>query len=322
MSESTAAVSLGIDIGGTKIAATAVDADGQILTKLLRPTPEAKIAEQVASMVEEIEGQLSRPVASIGVGAAGFISADRSTVRFAPNIDWRDEPLGQDIARLTGLTTVVENDAAAAAWGEFVFGAGSDASDVLFVTVGTGVGGGIVSNGRLLRGLGAAAEIGHLRVVPDGIACGCGQYGCLEQYGSGTALVRDARHRAQFGDPGAEALVQLAGSIDEIDGPMVTDLAHQGDAFCIDVISTTARWLGQGIASLVAVLDPALVVIGGGVISAGDLLVDPVRDTLAEFLPAARHRPSADVVAATLGNNAGAIGAADLARRAATATDE
>ncbi len=313
---------VGVDIGGTKVAAGLVDADGTILDSVSEPTPAGgKIAALVADLVDRLRDRATAPVAGIGVGAAGFVSADRSTVTFAPNIDWRDEPLGAEIARLLDLPVVVENDANAAAWGEYRFGAGADSDDLLLVTIGTGVGGGVIQDGDLVRGgFGAAAEVGHLRLVRDGRLCGCGQHGCFEQYASGSALVHDARERAASDDPAAAALLARAGGVDAITGPMVTDLAQQGDALCVDLLHDLGTWIGEGCASLAAVLDPTVIVIGGGVGAAGDLVLGPVKAAFEEHLPARFHRRVAEVRLATLGNEAGIVGAADLGRAASDRT--
>jgi glucokinase len=256
------------------------------------------------------------PVSAVGVGAAGYIDADRSTVLFAPNIAWRDEPLGSELTRLTGLPVTIENDANAAAWGEFRFGAGRDVDDQLMVTVGTGVGGGVISGGHLLRGgYGVGAEIGHLCLVPDGRLCGCGNYGCLEQYGSGSALVRETREAAIGTSLLARDLLDRAGGDPQaISGPLITAAAQDGDQFAIEQLRLLGDWLGHGIASLVAVLDPAVIVIGGGVSEAGELLLGPIRDSFGRNLTGRGYRPQAEVRRAELGTRAGVIGAADLAR--------
>jgi glucokinase len=211
---------------------------------------------------------------------------------------------------------VVENDANAAAWGEFTFGAGEDTDDLLLVTVGTGVGGGIVHRGQLYRGgFGIAAEIGHMRIVPNGIECGCGEHGCFEQYASGSALVRVARERVANGDRGTEALKALAdGDLNNITGPGLTELATGGDALSIELLADVGRWIGEGLAILASILDPRVIAIGGGVAAAGDLLLRPVVASFESHLPARSHRPQAEVRLAALGNAAGIIGAADLAR--------
>ena len=212
---------------------------------------------------------------------------------------------------------MIENDANAAAWGEFRYGAGHDVNDLLLVTVGTGVGGGVVLDGELYRGgFGAGAEIGHVRVVPDGILCGCGNHGCFEQYASGSAMVREARIAARGGSLLARGLLDRAGGDPEqITGPLITEAAQQGDPFAAEQLAHTGFWLGEGIASLTAVLDPAVVVIGGGVSEAGDLLLGPVRSAFSAQLTGRGHRPALEIRKASLGNRAGLIGAADLARR-------
>jgi glucokinase len=312
------ALAVGIDVGGTKIAGGVVDEKGAILATARRVSPATDteaIERSIEDLVDELRGTFD--IAAVGIGAAGFVDSTRSTVLFAPNLAWRDEPLRADLEKRIGLPVVVENDANAAAWGEFTFGAGEDVSDSLLVTLGTGVGGGIVLNGELHRGaFGVAAEIGHMRVVPDGRLCGCGNRGCWEQYASGTALVREAREQARQGSLIARTLLDRAGGdVEQITGPLITEAAHDGDEFAKEQLATLGRWLGEGIASLAAVLDPAVVVIGGGVSEAGDLLLDPVRAHYRANLTGRHYRPELEVRAAVLGNKAGMIGAADLARR-------
>ncbi len=310
---------IGVDIGGTKIAAGLVASDGHVVRADSEPTPDdaTGIAAVVAMLVERLLAD-DVEVGGIGIGAAGFVDVDRATVTFAPNIDWLDEPLAEAVSKRVDLPVVVENDANAAAWGEYRFGAGEDTDDLLFVTVGTGVGGGIVHKGMVVRGgFGAAAEIGHIRMVPDGRLCGCGQRGCLEQYASGRALVSDARSRAESDDPQAEPLLAAAGDVEAITGQMITGLARQGDPMCVDLLRDVGQWLGEGIATLAAVLDPSVIAIGGGVAEAGDLLLDPVRRAFEEHLPAREHRKVAELRLAALGTEAGIIGAADLARSGA-----
>jgi glucokinase len=308
----------GIDVGGTKIAGGVVDHDGRVLEKLTVHSPAADveaIEDAITDVVQRLRG--SHDIEAVGVGAAGYVDSTRSTVLFAPNIAWRDVDLRGELEPRLDLPVVIENDANAAAWGEFTFGAGAHVDDFLLLTIGTGVGGGLVLDGRLHRGaFGVAAEIGHLRVVPDGQLCGCGAHGCLEQYASGSALVRNARGEAAAGAPPAQPLLKRAGGeIANIDGPMVTAAARDGDKFAVDLLAGLGRWLGEGIASLAAVLDPAMVAVGGGVSDAGDLLIGPAREAFLRTLPARGNRPELEIVRATLGNEAGMIGAADLSRR-------
>jgi glucokinase len=307
----------GIDVGGTKIAGGIVDSTGKILEELRVVSP----ATDADAMEEAIEGLVTElrtrhDIAAVGVGAAGYIDRSRSIVLFAPNLAWRDLDLKADLERRLGLPVVVENDANAAAWGEFQFGAGHDVDDLLLITVGTGVGGGLVLDGSLYRGaFGVGAEIGHMRVVPDGIRCGCGNRGCFEMYASGTALVREVRAAASAGSLLAADLVDRAGGDPAgITGPLITEAAQHGDAFALEHLAELGRWLGEGIASLTAVLDPSVVVIGGGVSAAGEVLLEPVRQAFAAQLTGRGHRPMLEIRSARLGNRAGLIGAADLTR--------
>jgi len=307
----------GVDVGGTKILGGVVAEDGTIVEELRVISPATDVDAIGAAIISVVTQLSSRhDVACVGVGAAGYIDKSRSTVMFAPNIAWREVNLKSTLEQAIGLPVVIENDANAAAWGEFAYGAGADVDDLLLVTVGTGVGGGIVLDGQLYRGaFGVGAEIGHMRVVPGGILCGCGNKGCLEQYGSGSALVREVRLAAHGGVPQASDLVARAGGDpDKISGPLITEAARDGDPFAIDSLATLGTWLGEGIASLTAVLDPAVVAIGGGVADADDLLLEPVRAAFRAQLTGRGHRPELEIRKASLGNRAGLVGAADLAR--------
>src|SRR5579875_2950392 len=247
---------------------------------------------------------------------AGFVDADRSSILFAPNLAWRDEPLREKVESRVGLPVVVENDANAAAWAEVKLGAARGHDDAMLITVGTGIGAGIVIGGRLYRGRwGIAGEPGHYRVVPGGRLCGCGNRGCWEQYASGSALVAEARDLARRSPTGAVRMLQLAGDNPEaINGPQIRQAALEGDAGalrCYDIVGT---WLGEGLADLAAILDPACFVIGGGVSEAGELLLGPARAAFAAGLTGRTHRQAAEIRLAELGADAGLIGAADLAR--------
>lgn len=311
---------IGVDIGGTKIAAGVVDEDGTILAQTRRdtsPDDVAGIDKAIAEVYLELSG--SYEVGAVGVAAAGFVSADRSSVLFAPNIAWRDYPLRQKVQAILGdedVLIVVENDANAAGWAEFQFGAARDVDDMLMLTVGTGLGGAIVSNGKLVRGAwGVAAEIGHMRVVPGGHYCGCGHEGCWEQYASGSALVRDAQATVIINPERATRLLELAGgNVEKLTGPQVTQAAQEGDPLAVELLTELGRWVGEGAASATALLDPALIVVGGGVADAGELLLAPARKAFAEQLSGRGHRPEAAIVVASMGNDAGLVGAADLAR--------
>lgn len=309
----------GVDIGGTKIAGGVVDAAGNLLAQSRVSSPATDpgaIRDAVVGLVAGLRAD--HDVAAVGVGAAGYVAADRSTVLFAPNIAWRDEPLGEALARRIDLPVVVENDANAAAWGEYRFGAGRSSAHVrhqLMVTVGTGLGGGVVADGRLLRGgFGVAAEVGHLCLVRDGALCGCGNRGCFEAYASGTALVRNAREAATGSPLGAGLLARAGGDAEAITGPLIAGAAAEGDGLAREQVEQLGHWLGHGLASLASVLDPELIVIGGGVSETGELLLEPARRTFRRQLSGRGHRPEAEIRLAELGAAAGVVGAADLAR--------
>jgi glucokinase len=315
-------LTIGVDIGGTKIAAGLVDEHGTIGRRARRETPALSSSAVVAAIVEVtrelavVAAASGEPVIGVGLGAAGFVDETRQVVRFASNLDWREEPLAATVAAEVGLPVVVENDANAAAWGEFRFGAGQGARGLVAVTVGTGVGGGVVLDQHLVRGsFGMAAEFGHMTQVPDGRACGCGRRGCWEQYASGNALLREARGLAAERRAEAGTLLALGdGTPEGVVGRHVTEAARQDDPVALEAFARVGAALGTGIADLVALLDPELIVLGGGVSEAGDLLLAPTRTAFEAALVARAHRPIAALVPATLGNDAGLVGVADLAR--------
>ena len=309
---------IGIDVGGTKVLGGVVDASGNILLEARRETPHeggTALTSTIADVARELMDAYS--VGSIGISAAGFVSSDRKTMLAAPNIaGWNGVDLDAELTALIGLPVVIENDANAAAWGEAAFGAGRGHDHLLIVTVGTGIGGGIVVNGNLYRGgFGTAAEIGHMRVVPEGHLCGCGARGCFEQYASGSALMRHAREAISATPELARNLLSLGdGTVYGLTGKHVTEAAHAGDAVALAAFNTTAQYLGAGIAALSVILDPTRIVIGGGVVDAGEILLEPTRQSLIRHMPFAGRHPYPDIVPAQLGNKAGLVGVANLAR--------
>ncbi|MBA2767696.1 MAG: ROK family glucokinase [Sporichthyaceae bacterium] len=312
-------LTIGVDIGGTKVAGGVVDEDGTILAKHRLSTPArdaVATTEAIVAVIETLRAQ--HEVEAVGVAIAGFVDATRSIVYFAPNLlGWRDGPLRVEVEKRIGLPAVVENDANAAAWGEARFGAARGERFIVCVTIGTGIGGGIITAGELFRGgFGAGAEIGHIQMVENGRQCGCGQRGCWEQYASGGALVRDARERAGESRSDAELLLGLGdGTPEGITGQHVTQAAHAGDPVALAAFRSLGHWVGQGLADLAAVLDPECFVLGGGVSEAGDVLLAPTAAAFEELLTGRGRRPLARVLSAELGNDAGVVGAADLARR-------
>ncbi|MFM1953101.1 MAG: hypothetical protein RL187_310 [Actinomycetota bacterium] len=292
---------LGLDIGGTKIAGARVTSDGRVVGSTSIPTPLSgakDIVDAIGTIVDELGSDDLIP--SMGLAVAAFLNRERDRIFFSPNIDWDGFPLKEAVEQQVGMAVVLENDANAAGWGEFRFGAAADVSSMLMLTVGTGVGGALVDEGRLIvGGFGMAAELGHIIIDPGGRQCGCGNRGCLEQYASGTALMRDARERLE-----RPSLTQ-----DEL-----SLLLRNRDALALESLTSIAHALGRGLASLVSVTDPESVVIGGGVASAGDLLLDPIRESFVDTYVAGSRRPLPGIVAATMGNTAGVVGAAELAR--------
>jgi glucokinase len=311
-------LTIGVDVGGTKVAAGVVDVHGKIIEKLKRSTPAARPDDTADVISEAVLELLERyDVTAVGIGAAGFVDETRSTVLFAPNLAWRDEPVKKRVEERIGRKVIVENDANAAAWAESRMGAARGQQDVMLITVGTGIGAGVVLDGRLYRGRwGSAGEPGHYRVVPDGRLCGCGNRGCWEQYASGNALVAEARELARRSPSAAVRLLQLGGGTpDGIDGPAVTHAAREGDAGALSCFEIVGNWLGHGLADLTAILDPGCFVIGGGVSEAGEMLLRPARAAYESSVTGRTYRRLADVRQAELGPDAGLIGAADLARQ-------
>jgi glucokinase len=312
-------LAIGVDIGGTKVLGGVVDPDGTVIEQARRDTPAddpKEVLERIVEVIEELSAK--HDVEAVGIGAAGWIDADRSTVLYAPNLAWRDEPLRDEVQKRTHHPVVVENDANVAAWAEFRYGAARDASDsMVMFTVGTGIGGGIVLGGDLVRGAhGIAAELGHVLTVPNGHACGCGKFGCLEQYASGNALRRYIREAAIANPDRTKALLaDVGGDPEKLTGPMVTEAAQAGDEVALEGFAQAGYWLAQGLADIVQILDPQILVVGGGVIDAGDLLLAPTRTAYIEALAARGRFPVAEIAAAKMGNTAGVVGAADLARR-------
>jgi glucokinase len=313
-------LAVGVDIGGTKVAAGVVDEDGAVLARARRLTPsKSKEAAAVEATIVEVvqELQATYDIVAVGIGAAGFVDAARARVRFAPHLAWRDEPLRDALTGVLGLPVVVENDANAAAWAEWRFGAGRGESHLVCVTLGTGIGGGMVIEGVPQRGrYGMAGEFGHMVVVPDGRRCECGNRGCLEQYASGNVLGREARELARAGSPVTVSLLErVEGDVEALVGPVVTEAAREGDPCAVELFDDVGRWLGVGLANLAAALDPGTFVIGGGVSEAGELLLGPARESFRRTLTGRGYRPVARIVPAAFGPEAGLVGAADLARR-------
>ncbi len=316
-------LAIGVDIGGTKVAAGVVDRSGAIVRRTRRDTPHRStsplvVEDTIVDCVEELLTAMGDPaeVVAVGIGAAGFVAADRATVVFAPHLSWRNEPLWDALQRRIELPITVDNDANAAAWAEHSFGAARGETHVVVITLGTGIGGALILDSAIQRGRhGIAGEFGHMQVVPDGIRCECGNRGCWEQYASGNALVREARAMIDAGSPVvADLLARLGGDRSALTGPFITESAHAGDATSRELLAEIGHWLGVGMANLAAAFDPGLFVVGGGVSGADEMLLGPARESFRRHLTGRGYRPEAGIVRARLGSDAGLIGAAELAR--------
>ena len=302
------ALAIGVDIGGSKVLGGVVDEQGAVIDTELRVTPGDDVNNTeivIAEVVKVLSGR--HEVAAVGIGAAGWVGTDRATVLFAPHLAWRNEPLRDALQDRIGVAVTVENDANAAAWAEYCFGAARGEPVVVAITLGTGIGGGLVLDGEVYRGAyGVGAEFGHMTMVPGGRRCACGNSGCWEMYASGTALAYDAREIAAAAPAAAHRLVEKAAG-GELSGPVVTAAARAGDPIAIGIYT----------ASLAAALDPSIFVVGGGVSEAGErLLLEPARQAFSETLTGRGYRPVARIAMAQSGPRAGLVGAADLARRA------
>jgi glucokinase len=268
----------------------------------------------IVELVQELS--VDHRIASVGIGAAGWMDLDGGTVLFSPHLAWRNEPLRDNLERLLRRRVLLTNDADAAAWAEWRFGAGRGEQRLVCITLGTGIGGAMVIGGRLERGrYGVAGEFGHQVIMPGGHRCECGNRGCWEQYASGNALGREARELARANSPVAQELLKsVGGDVDAITGAVVTELARKGDRASRDLLEDVGEWLGLGLANLAAALDPGTFVVGGGLCDAGDLLLEPARRAFARNLTGRGFRPAARIERAELGPQAGLIGAADLSR--------
>jgi len=302
---------VGVDVGGTKCLAVALE-EGRMIDERRVPTPvgEPAVLEAVAGVVAEVAG--TTELRGVGIGMPGFV--DRAGVlRFAPNLPGVvDFPIREELEARLGIPVRADNDATCAAWGERQLGAAQGYNDVILVTLGTGIGGGIVAGGSLLRGAnGFGGEIGHMVINTDGPPCPCGQRGCWERYASGSGLAGIAQRAAAEGRA-PRVLARAGGEPAMVRGEHVTVAAAEGDRGAQDVLAELGWWVAQGLADLANVFDPEAFVLGGGLVEAGDLLLNPVRAAFAELLTGAAYRPPVDILPATLGEHAGAIGAACL----------
>ncbi len=302
--------SVGIDIGGTKLLAVRVDADGSVVTDTAQasPTSGPDLIDEVLAAWERLCGP--KP-ASLGVGVPGLVDAS-DTVRFAPNLQGvNGTSLGDALrAALPAVPVWIGNDATAACWAEHQRGAGAGCTEMIMVTLGTGIGGGIVSGGDLLEGSNRyAGEFGHMVVDPNGPRCPCGKRGCWERFASGPGLGFLGREMAVAGE--APRVVELAGGEAEtVRGEHVTVAAREGDGPAIEIMARFAWWVALGLANLANAFDPEVIVVGGGLAEAGDVLIEPTRRAFADLVEGPELRTRLRILPAALGPQAGAVGAA------------
>ena len=313
------ALAIGIDVGGTKLLGGVVDDDGRVIARLRRETPREggrALTALVAELVQQLQKDTREKISQIGLSAAGFVSADRERMLAATNIaGWTGVNLAEELEPMIGARVIVENDANAACWGEYRYGAGRDSRNMIFLILGTGLGGGLITNGELFRGAhGTAAEFGHMRLNVSGPLCGCGARGCFEQYCAGPALMRHVEEAIVAAPERAFELLSYGdGTLAGLTGKHVAAAAADGDRIATTAFKITGEWLGLGLASLVVALDPDLIILGGGVSEAGEILISPARESLRRNASFSGHSLP-PLAAASLGNDAGLIGVADLAR--------
>jgi glucokinase len=307
---------IGVDLGGTKLLAGAVDAGLEVHHRAQRTVAgldQSALLDTTVDAVNEARAAAGADVAAVGFGIPSLIDQRTGTAVVAVNLDLLDVPFRDIMAERLGLPVFVDNDGNVAALAEHRAGAARGASEVVVLTIGTGIGGGLILRGEPYRGaIGSGAELGHTVIDMDGPRCqgNCPNYGCVESLASGTALAREARRIASERPDSGLGRALTAGR--ELAGPLVTELAHDGDAAAIDTLALIGERLGVAIASFVNIFNPQVVVVGGGVIAAGELLLGPAREVVARRA----LRPSRDevrIVAARFGVEAGMIGAAALA---------
>jgi len=309
----------GIDIGGTKIAIALAALDGEVLAKRRLPTPNENgpfaLLEIVSQTLAEMIGENESDLTAIGVGSPGPLDIDHGLILSPSNLrNWDRIPIVEVLSKKFAVPVILDNDANAAALGEFSFGAGRGFKNVFYVTVSTGIGGGVIIDGNIHHGVSTGAgEIGHTIVDPDGVRCNCGSVGCLETVSSGTHLVRLVKEKLDAGEP--TAICDLIADGTELSTQVLLEAVRRGDPVAIDIWDKACRYLAISIANAISLLAPEVVVIGGGISSAGDLLIEPLRRLVPQYVSMI-PKSEINIVTAELGTESGLYGAIELARRA------
>lgn len=308
-----------VDLGGTHLRTAVCTASGEILSHTKTDTQaeqgSERVVQRMADLVQKTIAEYpSERILGVAIGAPGPLNPHTGVIIDTPNLPgFENFPLRERMSKMIGLPVLVENDANAAAVGEHHFGAGKAFAHMVYLTISTGIGGGIIIDNKLLWGAkGLAGEVGHMSLEPYGPRCSCGNIGCLEVLAAGPAIARNAREAIRDGRD-TTILERVPGhDIEQITAQEVTEAAQAGDALARELLAQAGFYIGIGIVNLLHILNPGRVVIGGGVSFAGDLLFEPIRATVAERAPAA-YREGVDIVPAGLGDNAGLLGAAALA---------
>ena len=315
---------IGVDLGGTHVRVAVVDDSGNVCHEHKAASPSDRVEHLVAAVADATADLLAAATAdgldvqALGAGVAALVDDD-GVARYAPNVPaLLNTPLRADLEQATGLRAIVDNDANVAAWGELAHGAMQGMRHALLLTLGTGIGGGIVLDGRVYRGAhGFAAEVGHWQFDPHGRMCACGEPGHWEAWGSGTALGVLAREVTGRGEA-PSVLERAGGKVDLVTGEHVSAAALAGAQDALAILDTFADFVATGFAGLANILDPEAIVISGGLVNLGDVLVGRIRERFPRHVEAPTYRPEIPIIAAQLGDNAGVIGAAVLARQVAS----
>lgn len=308
---------IGIDLGGTFVKYGAVDENGNISKKDKIPTPAGcDYGATVSAIAKAVKGMIADMGVpeSVGIGCPGVIDGEHGMVVTGGNLGWKNMPLASDLGELLGIPVTLCNDANAAAYGEYICGAGKEYRSIVLITLGTGVGSGVIFGGKLFTGeLGAGAELGHEVIRMDGDPCACGRRGCFEAYASASALVRQTKN-AMVAHPESKMWELCKGSVDNADGRTAFDGMRRGDDTAKEVVERYLNYLAEGIANIVNVFRPQAVLIGGGISAEGEALTLPLQEKVdSKILGRGRYAP-VKIGAASLGNDAGLVGAAMLAK--------
>ncbi len=309
---------IGIDLGGTFIKYGLVSEVGEIIEKGKISTPAGcgytETVEAIATATNGLANQNGVPICGLGIGAPGVVDGERGTVRSSGNLGWENKPLAKDLSERLGIPVTLANDANAAAYGEYACGAGKQYNSIVLLTLGTGVGSGIVLNGKLYEGNeGAGAELGHEVIRMGGEKCACGRRGCFEAYASATALIRQTK-RVMEKDKQSMLWQLCGGDINKVNGKTAFDGAQSGDRTAKRVVSNYLRYLSEGLANIANTFRPEAILIGGGISAQGESLVKPLQKRVDKLMLGHGAYAPVKIKAASLGNDAGLVGAAMLAK--------